>query len=493
MVVVVSILPALAVRPRPVYDTFSYMADPSISSGRLPLVPTLYWLAGHDVRVAAAVQAVVGAVCWSALLWELAHLQGWLTRYLSMASVTCLACSTYVVGWYAAGLSESLAISLLVLVFVFLARWARTGSSLWPAVAAASGSALARSTSAYVLVPAGVVLCAWALARCRRHVPKAAVLLAAALAGAWMSGRGQLWQQPFLHSMSDRILPNAGFTRWFARRGMPTSRALSHLAGRYTPDVDAAYHRAAALAGFRTWMVRSGRTTFVVFAVTHPWWALRGAFGGHEELSAAVIGYFGGGVHRPWYPSVVADLLLTRRQDTLLLLGAADAVAVGSAMRLRTRPRGMTAWVGMCAIGWLTLVIDWVGDSWEVGRHSVEGTLTVALAGILLLATCRQPSVSLDQGGGGRHTSQLLRVAHQPDRRHRPAGDVEGDRRILLAGQPAQPVAGRAVDADRLEAAAGREAFGDVDQEAADAPGADDRPARRVALRTPVSHQDHVG
>lgn len=55
VVVAVAILPALATRPRGVYDTFSYMADPSISSGRLPLVPTLYWLAGHDVRVAAAV------------------------------------------------------------------------------------------------------------------------------------------------------------------------------------------------------------------------------------------------------------------------------------------------------------------------------------------------------------------------------------------------------------------------------------------------------
>lgn len=341
----------------------------------------------------------MGAVCWSALLWELAHLQGWPTRYLSMASVTCLACSTYVVDWYAAGLSESLAISLLVLVFVFLARWARTGASLWPAVAAASGSAVARSTSAYVLVPAGVVLCAWALARCRRHVPKAAVLLAAALAGAWMSGRGQLWQQPFLHSMSDRILPNAGFTRWFAEHGMPTSPALGHLAGPYTSAADAAYHHSPALAGFRTWMARSGRSTLVLFVLTHPWWALRGALGGHEELSASVIGYFGGGVRRPWYPSVVADVLLTRRQDTLLLIGAADAVAVALALRVRAWTRGMTAWAALCVLGWLTLVIDWAGDSWEIGRHSVEGTVTVALGGILLLATCRQPCSQTSEAG----------------------------------------------------------------------------------------------
>jgi hypothetical protein len=47
-------------------------------------------------------------------------------------------------------------------------------------------------------------------------------------------------------------------------------------------------------------------------------------------------------------------------------------------------------WAGVVALGYVTLMMDWAGDSWEVGRHSVEGTIGVALAGLMLLG-CHRP------------------------------------------------------------------------------------------------------
>jgi hypothetical protein len=373
VVLLVAIVPALAAHPHGVFDTFGYMDPPSLSSGRLPVVPALYWLARHDLRTIEAIQTIIGAICWLLLIWELSYVRIAAIRAVVMSSVVLLACSTYVVAWYAAMLSESLSISLLVLLVFFLARWQRTGSSLWPAVAVASAGALTRSTSAYVLLLAAIVLVPYTLIRHRGQTPKVAVLVVIAVAGTWLSAQGQLWQQPFLHSLSERILPNSGYTAWFVAHGMPTSPTLSHLAGPYTATTDAAY-KSPAMGRFRSWMDGSGKSTYALFIASHPRWALTGTFGRHEELRPNLIYYYGR-VTRPWYPAALRDVLLFRRQTILAAIGVLDLLVVASALLRRAWNKQTNVWLAMIVLGIMTLVIDWAGDSWEVGRHSVEGTL----------------------------------------------------------------------------------------------------------------------
>jgi hypothetical protein len=382
-----AIVPAATAHIGGNYDSFSYTAPPTLSSGRLPLVPLVYELLGESHGAISVAQALVGAACWALLLWELSYVPSRVARLGLMAAVLWIACSTYVVNWYAALLSESLSISLLVLVIALLARWQRTGSGLWAVTIAASLWAWARSTSAYVVALVGVVAVVYSAVAARRHLVKASFLLGVGLFATAVSGQGQLWEQPFLHSMSERILPHPALTGWFASRGMPLSHRLKSLAGPYTTTGGSAYYHDPALASFRSWMSRSGKVDFTLFLITHPGWMLHGTFSGHEELSPRLIGYYGGGVSRPWLPAGIRHLFLTYRQGTLVLIGLADLVALGVAAARRSWTSRAYLWLGMVGLGLLTLIIDWAGDSWEVGRHSVEGTIATALAGLMLIAS----------------------------------------------------------------------------------------------------------
>lgn len=400
-VIVLSTIPVLAAPARLNYDSGLYLAPPALTTGRLPLVPAVYWALAHNLTAITVFQAAFGAVCWSMLLWEVAQVPRRGQRLVVMVGVTAVACSTYVVKWDAAILSESLSISLLALLMAMLARWRRTERGLWAVVAVACAWSLTRSTNAYILVVVGLPYLAYTALRARRELPRAACLAVVGLAATLVSAQGDLWQQPFLHSMSERILPNAAFTGWFAAHGMPVNGSLRRLAGGYYTWTDTAYNHSPQLAAFRHWMAGSGKSTYLQFLLSHPLWVVKGTFGHHEELGPRLIGYYGGAVSRPWYPAVFRDVLLSHRQDSLVVLGVIDLGVIAAASLRRSLTRDMWLWLGVILLGLVTLCIDWAGDSWEIGRHSVEGTLAVALGGLLLLSCpipARRPTTDAEGG-----------------------------------------------------------------------------------------------
>jgi hypothetical protein len=302
-----------------------------------------------------------------------------------MFGVAAIACSTYVVAWYGSILSESLSISLLALLFASLARWQRTGGGLWAVVLITGLWALTRSTNGYLVLLVGLIILPYALMRHRRRVAQAGWVLAAGLLATILSAQGQLWQQPFSHSLTQRILPNAGFTAWFAAHGMPDDDVLRQFAGPYSFSTDTALQQSPALASFRHWMDRSGKFTYMEFLFTHPVWILQGTFGRHEELPPQTIAYYGR--TRPWLAAPFRDLFLSHRQATLLLLGTVDAAALVVVVRRRIWGPRAGLWLGVIGLGLVTLAVDWAGDAWEIGRHSIQGTIGVALAGLMLI-TC---------------------------------------------------------------------------------------------------------
>jgi hypothetical protein len=104
--------------------------------------------------------------------------------------------------------------------------------------------------------------------------------------------------------------------------------------------------------------------------------------------------YDTGVISRPWLPSGIRNLFLFHRQDTLIALGVIDLVALAIA-RFRQRFRNATVvWLGLLCLGVITLALDWAGDSYEVGRHAVEGAIGTALAAIMLLASSQIEEVA---------------------------------------------------------------------------------------------------
>jgi len=124
------------------FDTFSYAqrGDQAFDRGslvsltghapRLWGVPLFYAIFPTDEARAVA-QWALGTVAWAALAWALwVCLRTLVVRVVAVAGVLVLALTPQVANWDFAILSESLSISLGVLVLALLLLWART-KSVW--------------------------------------------------------------------------------------------------------------------------------------------------------------------------------------------------------------------------------------------------------------------------------------------------------------------------------------------------------------------------
>ena len=91
-------------------------------------LPLFYAIFGTDSWRTIG-QWALATAAWVYFAWEVSrHVQTRVARYLAVAGLLFLACLSQVASWDLAILTESLSISLGLLVLAFLLRWLRTGS-----------------------------------------------------------------------------------------------------------------------------------------------------------------------------------------------------------------------------------------------------------------------------------------------------------------------------------------------------------------------------
>ncbi len=388
-VAVISTLPSMLTTPKLDYDSASYLGRVTLTGERLPVVPLLYALLRRDLVAIVVVQALVGALCWGYLAYQALLVTRRPACYVAFVGVLVLSCTDYVTHWYSAILSDSLSLSLLALLLGSLASWLAHRGSLLRVVVVALLWAGTRDTNGYVLLVCGVVGLVLVLLSHRRpaELVAAGVAIAGGVAVIASTDAGSLWQQPFFHVVTERVLVSPSMTAFFAAHGMPVTPALRHLAGPYDLASDNALHHSPALAGFRAWMGQAGGRTYLEYAALHPGWVLSGTFGAHQELNYRQLDFYGGTPAHPVVPAAVRGLLLTYRQTILLTLtGLAAVVLVVRRRALGGLRRAVGWWGAVVLTGYLGLVLAWVGDSWEIGRHSVGPTVQVAVGLVFVLS-----------------------------------------------------------------------------------------------------------
>jgi hypothetical protein len=400
---VIGALPAALSDPHLVFDSYSYLHSPSLHSYRLFEVPTLYLLLGHNFRAIVIFQAVVGAVCWSWLALEARHCTRRPWSWVALAGVLLVECSDYVSQWYAAILSDSLSLSFFALLLAVGLRWVRgRGSVVW-VVLVSWLWAFTRNTNGYLLVVVGavglaaLVVPAW---RSRRSLLCYGSTLLVGVVVIVASATGSLYKQPIQHVVLSRVLPSTSQTNWFVAHGMPISagiRALSSPAGHGLSGAIAynnhlrALQQSPAMADYRAWVDHSGERVYLEYSATHPGWVLAGTLGNYQELNHGILNFYTGTVSRPWYPNALASFLLTGRRQTVyafLTAALAALVAVAIWRRSALRDAQLRWWAAVVATGILTVFGDWVGDSYEVGRHLVGATVQITIGACFLVALC---------------------------------------------------------------------------------------------------------
>jgi hypothetical protein len=420
--IVVSVLrvaPATAVVPRLNYDSLGFLASPQLAGARPPLVPLLYALLGHQLRTIVIVQSAVGALCWAVLAFAARRFAGYrLAGWLAFVGVLVVSLTDMVTHWDVCILSDSVSLSLLALLLAAGLTLAETRSprriAAFLTLAVLWG--LTRDTNAYLLGLLGLAgMLLVLLARRPRWVllPAMFVLVAVGVAGS--ANQGRRWVEPFLHLTSERILTDRSRTQWFADHGMPVTPALLDLRGPYLPTYEHTYLTSPALASFRQWADRHGQEAYMAYVVTHPAWSLIRPFGRHEELSSALLGYYGSLPYEPWWPVPLRHLLLVDAREAMVAEAIGLGLVVGWVFARGARPSKVWAIPGVVVVAGLChLVVAWLGDTWEVGRHSVDAMVQVQV-GLLLCLAVAVAAPGLERNGRGHRVAAGRRVSGGDD------------------------------------------------------------------------------
>jgi hypothetical protein len=202
---------------------YAYRDDPARNHGPLLSflghaprpwgLPLFYAMVGSD-HARAVGQWAVGTVAWALFAWELSrHLRTRTARAIGVAGVLGLACLNTVASWDFAILSESMSISLGVVVLALALRWARTGSNVALGLMTAFGvwwTFIRPDIRIFTTVLIAILLwLAWRAFRARdaaesRRSPRAILIAAGVLA------LGMVWYSAITPAMNEAFKPYDG-------------------------------------------------------------------------------------------------------------------------------------------------------------------------------------------------------------------------------------------------------------------------------------------
>ena len=239
---------------------------------RPPLTPLLIKVFGTGSTLLAA-QAAIAAVAWGILALVVGRLvaRGW-RRVVAVWVILAFATALPVTLWNRSMLSESLAISLLALVFACFIAISRRLT--WPRVAATAAVCLAFAASrdaqvwTVALLGLAVAVDALLIVYRDRRLPTRAAVLAGCLflivaTTEWGTLSSHRTRQDVADVLFVRVFPYPGRVAWFAAHGMPEQRQIDKLAAA-TPtqpgEAKAVFYAPgdAAFAPLQHWVTTKG-------------------------------------------------------------------------------------------------------------------------------------------------------------------------------------------------------------------------------------------
>lgn len=375
------------------YDRIDFSGD-----WRRPwATPYLYGLIPGNARGIVVGQALVGAVCWSVLALSAAAWFRLRTAQVVVAvTIAALGCTSVVTNWDAAKLSESLGLSLTVLV---IAAWL----NLLRRTEVRTALLVALATLPWLFVRQSLIPTAWlivaiaavgAVVAWRRRSPGGTLAvrilaglclvlaLETAVASATYSRNQEIVQENLLVIVANRVATDPVRLEWFTDHGMPVPES-----GDLGPD------SLRSDPAFSDWVAHEGRGTYLRYLVTHPWYTATAPLDDFARLrpssadeAAPSIAMLAPPDHyatsRPVLPSV-AELVLFEPGDTGIVITLLVVVLGWTAVRVRRRSMRWTIPLSLIALAFASLYAGWHGATPELGRLALVGAVVLRI-GLLL-------------------------------------------------------------------------------------------------------------
>lgn len=356
--------------------------------------PLLYAAVGRESRYEVWAQAAVGAICWTVLgLAIAAWFRDRVVRIVVVAAVCLLGLTTSITNWDTAVLSESLALSLTVLLlagWLALARRPSWGAAVLLSMATVPWLFVRQSllpTAAMVVVAAAVAaLVTWRSGGRWRPLAGLAVVLLVltAVAAASYSRNREIVDTNLTVIVANRMAPAPDRLAWFVAEGMPVPAGGNWDPNAMEDDPE-----------FGPWVRTEGRSTYARFLLTHPWYTItaplpemvtvRRSYGDPVEPRVTMLSPADGyGSARPVIPEQ-AERFLFEPGATGTILTALAAVLGWAAVRRRWADRRWAVPLATIAISLASLVIGWHGATPELPRLAIVAAVALRI-GLIVLA-----------------------------------------------------------------------------------------------------------
>ena len=347
--------------------------------------PYLYWLVPGSPKHIVVAQALVGIACWAVLALSVA---AWFrvpaVQTAAAVAIVALGCTTSITNWDATKLSESLALSLTALVVAAWLNLVRrttwtTGALLLLATLPWLFVRQSLMPSAWMVVGAAVVaaVVAWRRGSSWRPVWGAVAVGLVLLAGlaSFSYGRNQeVVRENLTVIVANRIAPDPGRLTWFRDHGMPTPASG-----------DLSYGGLKGDPAFVRWVAGAGRTTYVRYLATHPWYTfteplddlvgVRRSYGDEVAPQTTMLSppdaY---GSSRPVEPELLEQLLF-QPGGTGTVITAIGAAVAWTVVRRRWWHAGWTVCALLVGISLASLIAGWHGATPELGRLAIVGAV----------------------------------------------------------------------------------------------------------------------
>jgi hypothetical protein len=382
-------------RPIAVFlDSPSYFDFEVWGGVRFPVVTAFYSAVG-DHRAIVTAQAVFGAACWATaavVTGSVIVRRG--VRYVFQAAVLALGLTLPVTRFDNALLSESVAISLTVLLTALALRCVCRPTVPTAIAVFVVGAlwAMTRQNNAMMLGMAAVVIAAVGAGHAYRRIAwrLAFGFLVLAVVGLLLAGStSQIQQYNTAQVFVRRILPDSGRTHWFEQRGMPDNGS-EVAAGPFADGISDPAVKLQRDDRFGRWLENDGPSTYVRFLLAHPGYVVTTPFSDDGALPAFATGMTAYGSSEQVLPDFVETFFWPQHGDDQLLLAVLMvviiAVAAAAAARDRSRRRAV---VGGCAVlvlvvGNIVLVTHTAG--WEYERLLIPTGVAARVTLLWLLA-----------------------------------------------------------------------------------------------------------
>jgi uncharacterized membrane protein len=193
------------------------------------------------------------------------------------------------------------------------------------------------------------------------------------------------WALPLAEVITHRILPDQEYLEYFSENGMPVTPELMALSGKNANSDNYAIINTNELKKFSRWLFNDAQNVYVRFLLTHPVYAITSPL---VDIKA-LLGYdYFKGFRIPNYvptmPALVNDLIYPVSWFWPYLWVSLLAAGFILVLNLRTKERVYWISVAFLLLALPQLYLIWHGDALDVERHAVVMNIQFHL-GILWL------------------------------------------------------------------------------------------------------------